>query len=154
MLICVMRHGDAEAPSSRGNDAARKLTAVGHAENKRIAEQLKKQQPDFQRLWVSPYTRAQQTAIDVLRCFPNLQCERLDSLVPEADPRFLLEQLSALSEESVLLVGHNPLVSRFAALLTEGGPTIDRYLGTSHLVAIQTEVVAPACGAIKYYLTP
>ena len=154
MLICVMRHGDAEAYKGDSGDAGRELTALGHSENKRVAEQLQLRQATFQNIWVSPYKRAQQTALDVLGYFPGLRCEEHACLTPESNPESLLRQLDTLSQGSILLIGHNPLVSRFVALLTEGGPSVERYLGTSHLVAIETELVAPACGVIQYYLNP
>ncbi len=154
MLICLMRHGDAEAFSADGKDETRQLTARGHADNKGVAAQLAARLTVFDRYWVSPYRRAQQTADDVLRHYPQAERETREFLVPEADPRFLLDELDAADGDTFLLIGHNPLVSRLAALLTEGKTSAGRYLATSEILAIDTEVVAPACGAIKFALTP
>ena len=154
MLICVMRHGDAEAYTGESGDAERALTSSGHSENRRVAAALRQRQSRFQSIWVSPYRRAQQTAADVLLSFPEQDWEQCAFLTPESQPGLLLEQLAVRAADNILLIGHNPLVSRFVALLTTGGPSVERYLGTSHLVAIETEVAAPACGVLQYYLAP
>lgn len=154
MLICIMRHGDAEAYSGEATDAARELTAAGRAGNRRVAEQLGQKQALFNEVWVSPYVRAQQTADDVLRLYPANTGELCDALTPESRPEELLNSLAAQDSDSLLLIGHNPLVSRLVALLVDGSSTPERYLGTSELLAIETEVVAPACGVLKYYLAP
>jgi len=149
-----MRHGDAEAYSGEDSDAARQLTTLGHAGNRKMAEQLSRKQRAFDGVWVSPYVRAQQTADDVLIKFPDSPRELCDMLTPESSPQDLLDAVTEAAGDTLLLIGHNPLVSRFVALLTDGNTATERYLGTSDVVAIETEVVAPACGAIKYYLAP
>ena len=158
MLICVLRHGEAEAQSSDGRDSSRRLTATGHLENRRVAGQLRGLGIEFAHILVSPYVRAQQTASDVLGIVPDIvpdsPGEPCALLTPDTKPLSLLEYLDLQGSANTLLIGHNPLVSRFVALLTNGGPSVDRYLGTSHLAVIETEVVAPACGVLKYYLEP
>lgn len=154
MLICIMRHGDAETYSGEATDAARELTVAGRAGNRRVAEQLAQKQALFNQVWVSPFVRAQQTADDVLTHYPANTRECCAALTPESRPQELLENLAAQDSDSLLLIGHNPLVSRLVALLMDGNTTPERYLGTSELVAIETEVAAPACGVLKYYLAP
>jgi len=154
MLICIMRHGDAQAYDGEATDAARQLTAAGRTGNRRVAEQLKEKQGAFEQVLVSPFVRAQQTADDVLKLYPAITRQRCDALTPESRPQELLEIMAAKGSDSFLLIGHNPLVSRLVALLTDGRITPERYLGTSDLVAIETEVAAPACGVLKYYLAP
>lgn len=154
MLICIMRHGDAEAYSGEATDATRELTARGRSGNCRVAEQLKQKQATFDQIWVSPFVRAQQTADDVLALFPENKRESCAALTPESRPQELLEMLATKGGDSLLLIGHNPLVSRLVALLLDGGTAPERYLGTSELLAVKTEVAAPACGVVKYYLSP
>lgn len=154
MLICIMRHGEAEAYSGEATDSARELTTAGRSGNRRVAEQLRQRQATFKQVWVSPFVRAQQTGDDVLALFPAVTRERCDALTPESRPQEMLEILAANGSDSLLLIGHNPLVSRLVALLLDGSATPERYLGTSDLVAIDTEVAAPACGILKYYLAP
>ncbi len=122
--------------------------------NERVARQLIDRQSGFDRYWVSPYVRAQQTADDVLEYYADATRESVELLTPEKEASALLDALAAADGDSFLLIGHNPLVTRFVALFIEGAAGSQRYLGTSELFAIEAEVAAPACGVLKYSLTP
>jgi len=165
MLICVMRHGDAEAFSTDGKDASRLLTDRGHADNLQLAQQLKARVTSFDLVCVSPYRRAQQTADDVLSLYPGCARQTVPWLVPEFSAQESMDALDSTvaavsgQGDSMLLIGHNPLVSRLLMLLNDGAVdsggngVVPRYLATSELIAVVTQVIAPACGQEKFSLT-
>jgi phosphohistidine phosphatase len=109
MKVFLLRHTEA---AYGGPDPDRQLTPKGH----RVAEELARHirgNPffKFSEVWVSPYTRAQQTANPILKhADPNLKVVTVDQLVPHGESRLLLDRLNR-TENSVLLVGHNPLLS-------------------------------------------
>lgn len=156
MLILLLRHGQAE--NHAASDQARPLTERGREDNQATASQLVPRQPDITAAMVSPYLRARQTADDIAAFYPGLDFLETEALVPEASLDALVALLSETGSsgdhESLLLVGHNPLISRLMSWLVEGEHSAGRYLDTSQLVCIETPVVAPACGVIKYSLTP
>lgn len=111
-----MRHATAEdyAPS----DFTRRLTPVGVAEAKYMADLIERAGLKPGVMLVSPLTRADQTADIVHSRFPEV-------------PRFSVEVLATGSADSLmwlcadqadpLLVGHEPLLGAFAARLV-GAP--------------------------------
>lgn len=76
------------------------------------------------------------------------------ALLPDADVSQALDLLEACRADSVLVVSHNPLVSRLLSLLVQGSSNADRYLDTSQLVCVETDLPAPGCGVIQYELLP
>lgn len=151
MQIFLLRHGEAEGQAL--SDAQRRLTSRGHSDNRNTAKQWLELSPHIERTLVSPLLRAQQTFADFQAVMPGLSLETSDRLLPESSVQGLLEYLAAQTEDSnLLLIGHNPLLSRLSALLCEGSSYTDRYLDTSQLVCIETEVVATGFGVLKYSL--
>lgn len=112
--LWIMRHGEAhrQAPS----DSERELTGQGMRDAARAGEWLARQPQVPQRLFASPYRRAQQTAEQVRRSLPSLAIETVDWLVPEQHPMMTVKHLSALVGP-VLLVSHQPLVSALVGVL-------------------------------------
>jgi phosphohistidine phosphatase len=109
MKVFLLRHTEA---AFGGPDPQRELTPKGH----RFAQELTRHMQDntfydFSEAWISPYLRAQQTAAPILKWFnPTPTAIELDALVPYGDISVLLNRLNR-SSESVLLVGHNPLLA-------------------------------------------
>lgn len=111
MLIHLLRHGDAE--DGDGDDATRLLTAKGEAQARAAGQALAILGVPIDACLASPKLRAAETA--------RLACEAL-AVEPETalelrgggfDPRAL-----AAGRGGVLLVGHEPDLSRAAAQLT------------------------------------
>lgn len=152
MLIFLLRHGQAE--SHAASDRVRALTERGREDNAATAMQLLPRQPEIAQGMVSPYLRARQTADDIEAFYKGLQFSESEKLIPDADLDELVTLLSGFDCDSLLLVGHNPLISRLMSYLVEGEHSAGRYLDTSQLVCIDTPVVAPGCGVIKYSLSP
>lgn len=108
-MECVfVRHGEASLNAS--SDFERLLTPVGEVQAKAASQWLSRHwQAD--RVLVSPYHRAQQTAAAFIEAMPGLARANAEFLTPDTDLNVLSDALAERSEERLLLVGHNPLFS-------------------------------------------
>ncbi len=145
-MQCVfVRHGEAswDAPS----DSQRRLTLVGEHHAGLAANWLADQwQPDL--LIHSPFTRARQTADIFLSRFPGLQRQRSDRLQPDVSLAELEALMLAADTERLLLIGHNPQLSR--ALRWFCGDDIDEVMAPASMALIDTPVVAQHSGRLQW----
>ncbi|KZN63642.1 phosphohistidine phosphatase SixA [Pseudoalteromonas luteoviolacea] len=120
--LLIMRHG--EAGPMQADDAARLLTEKGHAQAFEMGQWLlETHQPKA--LLVSPYTRAQQTALEVKRSNRFIFEETCTDIVPSGSASFAvdyIETLVSMNEEvdSWLIVAHMPIVSYMVDQLVPG----------------------------------
>lgn len=119
-----MRHGPAgerEDWTRTGRpDAERPLTPEGRRKVKDAARGLSRllgEAPDL--VATSPWARARQTAELVAAALGGPLVESA-LLLPHRTPKSLAAWLSGLQEETVVLVGHEPHLSRFASWLMTG----------------------------------
>ncbi len=108
-MECVfVRHGEASLNAS--SDKQRELTERGLVQAASAAQWLAANwQP--QRLLVSPYLRAQQTAAAFLAATPGLSVKNVEFLTPDTSLQVLNRELAMIEVQRVLLIGHNPLFS-------------------------------------------
>jgi phosphohistidine phosphatase len=125
MELYLLRHAIAEpAPNPpAGGDSRRRLTAEGAEKMRRAAKGMKALELAFDLIISSPYLRAKETAeivAEVLR--HDKKPEYLASLTPEGSARDLIDELKRKhgDKKQVLLVGHEPYLSRLISLLTSG----------------------------------
>lgn len=118
MDLIIFRHGIAEDQSPDGTDAARALTPEGLRKTQEAAAGLATIIQPPQVILTSPKVRAKQTAAILGRVFkveprdePALADESLDDI---------LAAIVALREERVVLVGHEPTLSRLIYRLVTG----------------------------------
>lgn len=107
-------HADLESgvPGDAG-DLARRLTPRGEKQAARMAAWLDRQLPDGARVWSSPASRCEQTALALGRKF-----KLRDELLPEGDSLALLELVQWPHGKSpVVVVGHQPTLGRVIARL-------------------------------------
>ena len=115
MKVFLLRHAAAEFD---GPDPDRALSPSGRQLVKELAAFTEGRRfYRFSRIWSSPYKRARQTA----KAFAGkgkkaMEIELMDCLVPHGDPRDLVPLLRK-SNDSVLIVGHNPHLSMLARIL-------------------------------------
>ena len=102
----------------------------------------------------SPYLRAQQTAATVQSLFPDLEQENCKQLLPDTDVRGLLDYIEKSNVQNLLLIGHNPLLSNLLSILVDGTLGSKQQLGTSTLVCVTMDFIAPGSGEISYTLQP
>jgi phosphohistidine phosphatase len=122
--IFILRHGKAEDPSHGITDAQRKLTKKGHEEIVAVADWMKTQELRFDLIAASPLVRAQETAAiiaDVLGAQGKLTTWKI--LVPGGNPDTVCHEISRQTDlQSVLLVGHEPLLSSLIGRIIAGDP--------------------------------
>lgn len=160
MQLYLVRHGEAEPAAA--TDSQRKLTSRGEAEASAMARQLAERlRPRSEQVGgeaaisdalVSPYVRARQTADCLHAELPALSFEESALLVPEGDPRELLDYLDERGVERVLLVGHNPLLSDVASILISGRKDSSVALDTSQLLCIDAEHIGPGQGTLRFQI--
>ncbi|KPH61032.1 histidine phosphatase [Pseudoalteromonas porphyrae] len=124
--ILIMRHG--EATPMQADDASRNLTLIGQQQAEKMGLWLHATHEPTG-LLVSPYIRAQQTALEVKKHNRFLFEETCGDIVPEANPQVAadyLETLIAMHPEcdSWLVVAHMPIVSYLVDQLSIGNMPI------------------------------
>lgn len=151
MKLWLLRHGEAE-PQSR-SDAARELTARGRRDLQASATALLGQ--PLQAILASPYVRAQQSAEVVRQLLGHDQAIiTVPWLTPESDPREVLRELDALSEESLLLVAHQPLLGALAGLLVHGHRQAPLPLSPASLVELEGAMVLAGLMELRGFSHP
>jgi phosphohistidine phosphatase len=114
MNFYLVRHGDALAAT---DNPARPLSPEGRrrvAETARLAQQ-RDVQPAI--IYHSGILRAEETAAILATNFPSVKrVEPVVGLLPDDDPAIIKSELD-VGDDSLMLVGHLPFMSRLAGLL-------------------------------------
>src|SRR5262245_59547423 len=121
MEIYVLRHGIAVERGSPGykKDSDRPLTKEGEEKVRQIAQALLAMDLRFDLILSSPYIRAEQTAHIVAEELDE-EVTFMDSLVPGGDVQELIAEINEEKPQRVLLVGHEPDLSRLVSVLFAG----------------------------------
>jgi phosphohistidine phosphatase len=143
MQLVIMRHGEAEGFA--GSDEQRNLTDFGRQQATAAGLRLKQLGMTFDQVWVSPFTRTQQTAGQVLPSLPTIERQTLDILVPDSNPATVIEQLESSSAQSLLLISHQPLVSNLTALLETGSWRGGPAMAPASMVLLEAEQLLSGC---------
>ena len=113
MDLILWRHAEAEDGSP---DSARKLTARGREQARRIAAWLKPRLPRRCEVLVSPAVRAQQTALAL-----GVPFVTSPAVGTEAAAAAVIAAVDwPARSRATLIVGHQPTLGRVAALLLSG----------------------------------
>ena len=106
----------------------------------------------------SPYVRAKQTADLVAEELGLARKLHLcEALAPGGNPRVLVEEIRRRSRNQgvVMLVGHEPALSRFASLLISGRPTAGLTFKKAGLCVLDVvDLVAGQCASLEYLFPP
>jgi phosphohistidine phosphatase len=144
MNLYLLRHGIAVDPSEPGitEDAQRPLTPKGRRRLLQVAGAMTVMKISFDVILASPYVRAAQTAEIVAKSLKQRkQLKFTDDLMPGGNPKLLLQLINDLRPrpENILLVGHEPYLSRLIALLTAGNTNMEIDLKKGGLCKLETE---------------
>ncbi len=134
MKLWILRHGEAESHAS--SDAQRNLTERGREEVLHSAAHLIGQ--PISAIIASPYARAQQTAQlvrEALGFVPEIRT--VPWLTPDGNPLQVLEKLD--TDDSVLLVSHQPLVGNLISFLQHGHQRQPQPMHTASLAELEGE---------------
>lgn len=150
-----MRHGIAEHESDAPDDFSRDLTAKGRTRARQAARGLHRLVPELDFVASSPKVRARETARLVLETFgesaPPLT---VWSELLGDDFGLWLEKLEALEAETVLLCGHEPILSRIVSRFLTGSPdAFELEFKKASVCALEVEF-APLETRLAWHLTP
>ena len=160
MNVFILRHGIAVEPGAPGyeNDDERPLMPKGRSQLHKIAAAIRAMELRFDLILSSPLVRARQTAEIVAA---DLKVERrlafADELRPGGDPKRLVQKINALKPkpENIMLVGHEPGLSRLISLFTTGETDAGMVLKKGGLAKLEMEKLrAGKCAALAWLLTP
>ncbi len=117
MDLILWRHAEAIDLDLVGDDMLRSLTSKGEKQATRMAAWLDRQLPDGAKIWVSPATRTEQTAMALQRKYKTHS-----SLAPLSGVDDLLRLVQWPNAKGcAVVIGHQPTL----------GQTISRLLGLS-----------------------
>jgi phosphohistidine phosphatase len=156
MELYILRHGIAEEGKPGGRDADRALTSEGKRKLRDVLKVAARAGVGPKCIMTSPYVRAVETAeiaAEVLGYRRDLL--RTDALVPDSEPRRVWEEIRVhKGSESVLLAGHEPLLSQLVAYLL-GSPAMSVDMKKGALVRIDLEQFGPEPrGVLKWMVVP
>jgi phosphohistidine phosphatase len=157
MELYFLRHGIAVERGTPGykDDSARPLTPKGRKQLKKIAAAMRRLELDFDVILSSPHLRAKETAEIVAGRKRKELLAFCEALKPGGSVKNLVYQLGRMSHEKILLVGHEPDLSRLISLLIAGeeGITIDfKKAGLCKLEIVK--IRHGRCATLAWLLTP
>ena len=160
MNLFILRHGPAVERGTPGfeNDAARPLTPKGKRQLRNIAAAMENMDLRLDLILSSPLLRAKQTA-EIAAAGLKLK-KRLafsDELRPDGDVKKLILQLGELkpAPENILLVGHEPYLSRLISSLVSGGENLAMDFKKGGLCKLEAEKLRNGkCATLAWLLTP
>ena len=160
MELYLLRHGLAVEPGTHGfeDDAARPLTSKGRRQLRKMSGGVKQLERKFDLILSSPFLRARQTAEIVAGELGLKQRVKLsNALAPGGTPAALLRQLAREkpAPTRVLLVGHEPDLSRLVSLLVTGRLSLQMDFKKAGLCKLEAEKLRSGkCAVLAWLLTP
>lgn len=160
MEIFLLRHGLAVERGTPGfeDDVTRPLTPKGKKQLKKVCRAMADMELKFDLLLTSPMLRARETAEIVAAGLEAEERLKLcDALAADQEPVALIRALPRLKPmpESILLVGHEPFLSRLISLLLTDGPDLEMDLAKAGLCKLNVEKLRAAkCARLEWLLTP
>ena len=122
-----MRHGIAEEVSTTGRDRDRVLTDDGKENSGEAGKALRKLGVKLDVIFSSPYPRAWQTAEEAGKQIEQGDLlKELQELGAESSATEALQAISSASKgkASVMVVGHEPILSQLISLLLSGSSSL------------------------------
>jgi phosphohistidine phosphatase len=155
MNLYLMRHGIALAADdpTMTHDSERPLTGKGVRRMRRAARGLGRLDIPFDGILTSPVLRARQSAEIVAAALGLESClEEVSGLAPESTVERLLSDLARFHDrQHLLLVGHEPLLSKTIGSLLCGGSGMEIDLRKGSLCRIEIDGLPPSSPAILHW---
>jgi phosphohistidine phosphatase len=160
MNLYILRHGLAAERTIPGfkQDRDRPLTTEGQKKTRRTAVLLRSLGLSFDVILTSPFVRADQTATivaDVLKAKKKLKAS--PHLTPKGKHSDLVDELNHWPKplQEVLLVGHEPALSRLISILVLGKPGLALELKKGGLCKLEIPTLRfGRCATLQWLLTP
>lgn len=159
MELYLFRHGIAEEKSEEIQDEARKLTKEGRYKTEKVAKRLVELGLKFDVMLTSPLVRAHQTAEILNRAGLSKKLEISSYLVPDGSLSSWIEDWLAKqnfeTDCKLVLVGHEPDLSRWAELLVWGEAKGNIVLKKAGMIGVKLpDNAAPLGNSQMFWLTP
>src|SRR5688500_8734762 len=156
MDLYILRHGIAEDVSESGLDRDRVLTEEGIEKTELAGKALRKLDVQFDAIFTSPYARAKRTAeivADALNV-PDL-VQTVDELGAASSPESVLSALHSVirRQASVLVVGHEPILSGLISLLLAGSAGLSIAMKKGGLCKLSCIRPEPGAARLDWLLT-
>lgn len=165
--LTILRHAKSSWDEANTNDLDRPLNDRGWKAARRLGRELKHRKISFDLCLASPAARVRETLDGVSETFGDFRFPvRFERQLYLADEATLLELVRGVSDrvETLLLVGHNPGLERFVAMLTRNDDErlrkrVEQKFPTAALAAIDVAVaswadVAAASGRLVELIFP
>jgi phosphohistidine phosphatase len=157
MKLFILRHAVAEERRPDFPDSKRALTEKGRAELKRALLGMKKLKVRPEAIVSSRYRRAWDTAVEAsLTLLGEERVSQCDALKPGGAPAAVWAALKHYSSlDSLMIVGHEPLLSEFAAFVLSS-PQMSIKLKKSGLIRIDVNGLGGnrVSAEFRWLLTP
>ena len=115
MKLYLMRHGEALSPQI---DPERGLTDRGKSDIRTVADQLKKKDVSFKRIFHSKKKRARETAEIMAKILsPDISIDVHKHITPNDDPYLIINEINYWTEDT-LITSHLPFIPALITLLT------------------------------------
>lgn len=160
MNIYLLRHAIAvqRGAGRARTDRQRPLTPKGRRRLRQVIEAMARLGLEFDLILSSPFVRARQTAELVASELPSTApLEFSDALAVGSQPRHVLDHLAKHrpAPASVLLVGHEPLLSQVASVFLCGAPDLRLQLKKAGLCKLSLPSLEGGHRAtLEWLLTP
>jgi len=155
LRIYVLRHGIAEDAAPGGTDAERALTPEGKQKLRAVLERARRARVRPDVILTSPLKRSVETA-EIAAAVLGYKGElaRTNALVPSSSPDKVWKELRTRKVETILLAGHEPLLSLLVAYLL-GFPAVQVRMKKAALVSIEVENgEAQPRGVLQWMMIP
>ena len=156
MKVILVRHAKSAYDWNRWPiDSMRPLSGKGITRQHKVAKGMVRENLHFEKVWVSPYIRAQETLDIILKYYRvNVKLAIIKELTPSGSSVKLLEQLQEVStpnnqDTSILIVGHDPTLSELLELICGPEKEYIPNMRTSDVAVC--EVVANETRLLRFY---
>ncbi len=155
MRVVVIRHGRAHHLGEVGanTDEARMLTPPGREQVQRVAQALKRLEPDIEIVLTSPFTRTVETA-SITATVLGAEIEQIDELASGARVKPIVRLLAERKERTVALCGHQPTMGELIAYASVGDKH-SMHLQPAGMACLEFgRTIDRGCASLEWLLQP
>jgi phosphohistidine phosphatase len=158
MDLFFLRHGKAHPRGPRWRpDSKRPLTREGEDNMFDVARGLQAIDVAFDVIVTSPYARALRTAEILAEVYESRKLVKTACLTPEAGAKEIVDEVNEKypAAGKIILVGHEPGMSRLISTLLTGGDGMAMELKKAGVCKLTArKLVLGQCASLQWLLTP